>query len=270
MAPSADPLEELVGSLLREGYALYPYTPGATKNATPTPFGIVYAPADADGRTAHDHLRMEVLARTEPAGARIDAEVRFLESTGERHRARERRVRLRRSATIAAGALRGTATLAVTPREDGLAHVALEVRNATPGPRNASRAEALRRALLSTHVVLRVTGGTFVSPLEADGCRSVNTWPVLAADDDTAVLGAAIVLPEHPRLAPESRGDLFDGTEIEEALLIHLHALSDGEREEIGRGDPAVLAMVERAVATAPEDLLRLHGRLELREPGGP
>ena len=30
-------LERLVDSLLFEGYALYPYTPGAIKNATPTP-----------------------------------------------------------------------------------------------------------------------------------------------------------------------------------------------------------------------------------------
>ena len=34
-----DSIEELVRSLLYEGYALYPYTPGV-KNATPTPFGI--------------------------------------------------------------------------------------------------------------------------------------------------------------------------------------------------------------------------------------
>ena len=40
-------LEQLVDSLLYEGYALYPYTPEATKNATPTPFGIVYPPAYA-------------------------------------------------------------------------------------------------------------------------------------------------------------------------------------------------------------------------------
>ena len=38
---------EIVRSLLYEGYALYPYTPGATKNATPTPFGIVYPPVYA-------------------------------------------------------------------------------------------------------------------------------------------------------------------------------------------------------------------------------
>ena len=43
----SDALERLVDSLLYEGYALYPYTPGATKNATPTPFGIVYPPAYA-------------------------------------------------------------------------------------------------------------------------------------------------------------------------------------------------------------------------------
>ncbi|MBS1890892.1 MAG: hypothetical protein JST59_06350, partial [Actinobacteria bacterium] len=40
-------VEQLVDSLLYEGYALYPYTPGATKNATPTPHGIVYPPAYA-------------------------------------------------------------------------------------------------------------------------------------------------------------------------------------------------------------------------------
>ena len=46
-----------------EGYALYPYTPDATKNATPTPFGIVYPPAyaaECDG--AHDHARLECVA----------------------------------------------------------------------------------------------------------------------------------------------------------------------------------------------------------------
>ena len=44
-------LEQLVDTLLYEGYALYPYTPGATKNATPTPFGIVY-PAEEIARGA--------------------------------------------------------------------------------------------------------------------------------------------------------------------------------------------------------------------------
>ena len=66
------------------------------------------------------------------------------------------------------------------------------------------------------------------------------------------MLGAAIVLPDHPQIAPESRGDLFDGTEIEEALLLHVLALSDGEREEIAEQDPAVREMLERALRPTP------------------
>ena len=89
-----DPLQPLLESLLWEGYALYPYTPGATKNATPTPFGIVYPPAyaaECDG--AFDHARMECLAER-GAGASLTAELRFLQPTGGRHEAAERRLAL--------------------------------------------------------------------------------------------------------------------------------------------------------------------------------
>ena len=55
----------------------------------------------------------------------------------------------------------------------------------------------------------------------------MNTWPVLASTADDVMLGAAIILPDHPQIAPESRGNLFDTTEIEEALLLHVQALSD-------------------------------------------
>ena len=65
-----------------EGYQLYPYTPEATKNATPTPFGIVYPPdvraperrharPDADGVLLVDGRR------------RLSATVRCLAGTVE-------------------------------------------------------------------------------------------------------------------------------------------------------------------------------------------
>ena len=87
-------VDELVDSLLYEGYALYPYTPGAAKNATPTPFGIVYPPAYAETLpTAFDHLRMD--CALEPDGEpKVSATVRFLTATGERHQGEERRVEL--------------------------------------------------------------------------------------------------------------------------------------------------------------------------------
>ena len=77
------------------------------------------------------------------------------------------------------------------------------------------------------------------------------------------MLGAAIVLPDHPQIAPESRGNLFDNTEIEEALVLHVHALSDAERAAAVSQDPAVREMLERALATTPEEIVGLHGGMK-------
>jgi hypothetical protein len=285
-------LESLLDSLLYEGYALYPYTPGATKNATPTPFGIVYPPAYAEDNPAtFDHLQMECLVESGPE-AELRATICFLQPQGERHKAEARRIEIAPTSLgelIAGGrgeefTFDGEETVAGRVRmraeqvAEGLVRIRLCVHNSTGLGGNAGgldRSEALRCSLISTHVVAEVTGGRFVSPIDTKGphahalaeCESVNTFPVLANPTDTAMLGAAIVLPDHPSMAPESLGNLFDSTEIEEALLLHVHALSDSEREEIGKQDPAVREMVERAAASTPEQIMSLHGRLEETEP---
>jgi hypothetical protein len=284
-----DRLEELLGTLLYEGYALYPYTPGAAKNSTPTPFGIVYPPSYAGTvKSAHDRLKVSGIALAGD-GCTVRAEVRFLvpETEGHAHSATERRLELgplpvAPDETVHVlerfdvGVVRGRVRLQVSPAGDGLHRVTLCVHNETvPDIVPTGRAEALRSSMLSTHPVLRLSSGRFASPLERDGavgdavgdCDNVNTFPVLATADDDVLLGAAVMLPDHPQLAPESRGDLFDGTEIEEALLLHVLALSDGERDEITRQDPAVRAMIERAAAATPDDLSALHGRLVLTDP---
>jgi hypothetical protein len=253
-----------VDSLLYEGYALYPYTPGATKNATPTPFGIVYPPAyAAEQDSTFDHLLLECGLEPEP-DAQIEAEVRFLAASGVRHQAQAQRVALERgepSRQFAVGDLELRLTLSwMEPQR-----VSLRVENLTAAPPGLDRAKALRHSLISTHPILRVSAGRFISPLES-GCRSVNTWPVLASPEDDVILGAAIVLPDHPSLAPESLGNLFDSTEIEEALLLHVQALSDEERAAIESQDPAVSEMVARAAATTQEELLALHGRVTVRD----
>ena len=62
-----DALGQLVDTLLYEGYALYPYTPGATKNATPTPFGIAYPPAYAQTlQSTFDHLELRCVLEAPP------------------------------------------------------------------------------------------------------------------------------------------------------------------------------------------------------------
>jgi hypothetical protein len=251
-------LEQLVDSLLYEGYALFPYTPGATKNATPTPFGIVYPPvyaAECEG--AHDHARLECVA---VSGHSIRATIRYLVPSGERFEASERRVELDeihpggRSTDEADGA-RFTARW----DEDGVVRCC--VHNTAEVERGLDRKRALARSLISVHIVLRIQGGRFISPLESQR-QSVNTWPVLVSDLDDAILGAAIVLPDHPRVSPQSFGNLFDNTEIEEALSLHVHVMTDEERAAAAT-DPTVKEMLDRTMALGPDELLGLHTYLE-------
>jgi hypothetical protein len=287
-------LSRLVDSLLYEGYALYPYTPGSAKNATPTPFGIVYPPAYAEQNpSTFDRARIECVVEAGP-DAELAATVRFLQVAGERHEGAERLVELPPAplADLVAGGgepvefafagerpISGRARLRAEPLGGELAKVMVCVHNSTPLDATVAeamgRGEALRESLLSTHIVAEVDGGRFISPLERDGpagaavaeCRSENTWPVLAGADDDAVLGAAIFLPDHPRMAPESLGNLFDNTEIEEALLLHVKTLSEAERAAISEQDPAVREMLARADAATPTEIGALHGRLELLDP---
>ena len=254
-------LDALVDTLLYEGYALYPYTPGATKNATPTPFGIVYPPEYAAGSGAtFDELQIQCLCD----GDAVSGEVHFLQASGTRHQGEARRIDLPAPGVreFDFDGLRGTAALTF---EGG--RMTIRVENHTEVPSGLDRGEALLHSLLSTHVVGRVSGGRFVSPLEATGCEQINSWPVLATQEDDAVLGAAIMLPDHPQIAPESKGNLFDSTEIEEALLIHVLALSDDERAAAAEQDPAVRQMLERAAKTTPQELMDLHGRVTVKDP---
>ena len=272
-------LERLVDSLLFEGYALYPYTPGATKNATPTPFGIVY-PADYARNQTHAFERMQMQGIVGAADALVTGEVRFLQPSGEQHRAVERRVQLGAAPSTVRfefNDLEGRAELLVDRLPDGRGRVTLQVENVTPlteEEATADRKDALLMSMLSTHLLLRVENDRFVSPLERGddgvaGCCQVNTWPVLATPGDDALLGPTIMLPEHPEIAPESVNDFFDATEIEEALVLHIQALSDSEREQIAAQDPKVREMLARADATTPQQLMDLHGRVRLEDPPG-
>jgi hypothetical protein len=268
-------LDELVSSLLYEGYALYPYTPAAVKNATPTPFGIVYPPAyaaECDG--AFDHARLECVALPAPV-ATLTATLRYLAPSGERHEATPRRVDLgpvaigeRQTTAFESG--RFTVRSSVLDERSGRVLVRACVHNAAEVEGGLDRAAALTHSLISTHIVVRVSAGRFISPLDT-GHQSVNIWPVLATPNDDAVLGAAIILPDHPQIAPESRGSLFDNTEIEEALVLHVQTLSDDERAAAAAQDPAVREMLDRALSTTPEEIIGLHGGMRpVGNPGEP
>jgi len=130
----------------------------------------------------------------------------------------------------------------------------------------------LATTFLSAHVVLHVEGGEWVSmtdspPDLADAvaaCRNVGVWPVLVGElgDRTTLLAAPIVLYDYPQIAPESFGDFFDATEIDEMLVLNVLALTDDERREMAASDPRARAIVERCAAMSADDFMRLHGVL--------
>jgi hypothetical protein len=115
------------------------------------------------------------------------------------------------------------------------------------------------RAFGGTHAILRTRRGRFISAREPEAadCENVRLWPVLVGDD--AVLASPIILDDHPRIAPESPGDLFDSGEIDGLLTLNILALTDEEKAEM-REDPRTRAILERTEALTREQLLTLHG----------
>lgn len=170
-------------------------------------------------------------------------------------------------------AIQGEAVLSAVAVDDGLFRISLEVTNLTPLEQERStRDAALARSLVSAHAILRARDGEFVSltdpPVEcreaASQCRNTGVWPVLVGDDGDhdAVLASPIILPDYPQLAPESPGDLFDGTEIDEILTMRILTLTDEEKRQAAGLDERTAALLARTAGLAPEQLLRLHGTL--------
>jgi hypothetical protein len=157
---------------------------------------------------------------------------------------------------------------------DDLFKVRVNVRNRTPfaGAQHASRENALLSSLVSAHTILGVQNGKFVSLLAppeqmselAAGCKNVGTWPVLVGEEgqcDT-LLSSPIILYDYPEIAPESAGDLFDGTEIDEILSLRIMTLTDEEKREMSRSDERARQMLERTETMPVEQFMKLHGVL--------
>jgi hypothetical protein len=165
---------------------------------------------------------------------------------------------------------------------DDLFKVSVRIRNRTPfsAAHQASREDALLSSLASTHTVLGVQNGKFISllaPLEqlsalAASCKNEGTWPVLVGEEgqcDT-VLSSPIILYDYPQIAPESAGDLFDGTEIDEILSLRIMTLTDEEKREMSQSDERARQMLERTETMPVEQLMKLHGVLRHLRPVEP
>ena len=139
------------------------------------------------------------------------------------------------------------------------------------------REDALPTSLIAAHTIITVDGGKFLSmtdppewarPAVAE-CRNEGGWPVLADPDGLVVLSSPIILYDHPELAEESAGELYDGTEIDEILTLRTLALSDDEKAEARATDPRAAALLDRVESMDPQVMARLHGTLRSPHPAG-
>ncbi len=285
------PAAAISDAVLYEGYLLYPYRESAIKNQYRWTFGCLfpktwcqqYEPSD------RDHLHAEFLMVVAPR-AEIDIRLRCLVLTAgdEEAAPRDREVALAgirpgdcidkqrcESLSVTAEddtAVRGQMTIASRSVGPDLLRVSIEVRNLTGcnGLSIDTRDKAARHALLSTQMSLTCRDAKFISltdPAEelrqaADECRNDGCWPVLAGLPGTCdqLLIAPIILSDYPQVAPESRGEYFDGTEIDEMLTMRIRTLTDREKQEMAQTDPRADELLRRTEATRDDELSRMHG----------
>jgi len=286
-------------AVLYEGYLLYPYRASAGKNKVRWQWGVLMPPSYAsvdigEHASARVECLLEPLARTilhvklrflqartrldstwdEAIEHEIDFELPLAELPAETpfHVPGEERTH----------PLSGVLTAGVDQLDGpfGGTRLRLDLRNTTSWHSDGVREHALRHALLAAHLVLSVDTGHFLSMLDppewakpaVEACRQERLWPVLIGDTSrsTVMLASPIILYDDPAIAPESPGDLFDGTEIDEILTLRTMTLTDEEKREARATDPRAAAIVDRVDAMPPELLDRLHGAIRSLRPVKP
>jgi hydrogenase maturation protease len=175
------------------------------------------------------------------------------------------------------GEIQGRIEIARTQLSGGVMRIAVSVENKTPiAAEDFEDGEALlARTFASTHTILRADGAEFVSLLDppeelrtaAADCQNLHTWPVLAGNEQwqqrDTMLSSPIILYDYPRIAPQSPGDLFDGTEIDEILTLRIMTMTESEKREMRNVDAHARRLLERTEGISQSELLNMHGRMQ-------
>ncbi|MEO6892408.1 MAG: hypothetical protein ABI456_22180 [Ktedonobacteraceae bacterium] len=169
--------------------------------------------------------------------------------------------------------LMGAVILAAEPVGEHLFKLSVHIENRTPdtGGVTNRRDAAVFQSFVSTHTILQVRQGAFISLLEPPeelqpfvrACQNRHTWPVLVGNqgERDALVSSPIILYDYPQIAPESPGPLFDGGEIDEILSLRILTLTDEEKEQM-RQDERAREILERTEALTPAQFMKLHGAI--------
>jgi hydrogenase maturation protease len=174
--------------------------------------------------------------------------------------------------------LDGSVSVSAEHVRDSLFRVRIQTSNLTVVRDGAelARDQAMMFSLASSHLILSIRDGEFVSLIDppeklaeiASACESVGMYPVLVGEDGerSTMLASPVILYDYPKIAPESAGNLFDGTEIDEILTLRIMALTDEEKSEMRQSDERAGRILDRIEAD-PEHLATLHGAIRSAGP---
>lgn len=294
------PVENIASAILYEGYILYPYRPTAIKNRQRWNFGTLYPVTYAEAQRSQEpyrfiseipfvvrdsaslHLKISFLQMLAPSEARRENHVPTdlsldWDEAVERSYEKELHVEpLLTSPSItildADAEIRTELSVSATRLASGACRLHIELANKTelPPEVNVGREQVLPLSLVSAHMLVGICGGEFVSLLEtpspftadADKCFNQGVFPVLAGEqsDRSMILISPIILYDYPRTAPESAGDFFDGTEMDEMLTLRVLTLTEEEKAEMRTGDSRARNLLERTEALTHSQMLDVHG----------
>jgi hypothetical protein len=291
-------VEKIAAAVLYEGYILYPYRSMAIKNRQRWNFGTLYPRVYAEAQRPQEPFSLVSECLLVPGrSVSLDIKVSFLQLLPQPRKgsdladpsldwdeAIERtsdycdlslmallteplRLHIKPTAELAASL---TVTAQMLP--SGACKLHLELENISPLSNDAEsrRDEALPQSLVSAHVLFGLTDGEFISLLEpsdlysadAKACANIGVFPVLAGDeaDRSILLLSPIIMYDYPKTSPESAGDFFDGTEMDEMLTLRVLTLTEDEKQQMRTGDPRARRILERTEALTGEEMLKAHG----------
>jgi hypothetical protein len=300
---STELIDKIAKAILYEGYLLYPYRASAVKNRHRWTFGALYPPAYV-AKNPHDSsvMRTECLVRAEP-GATLKVKLCFLhlisrESEGRSWQEAKEQIfeipetrladllsneqrfpfRFKANRTLEGSTIfrqegiQGALQIGAEKPQDKIFKITVCVLNQTESETVEvhDRDEALMRSLVSTHSILAIQNGSFVSLLDpppefqafAKSCNNIGNWPVLIgnAGERSTMLASPIILYDYPQIAGESPGDLFDSTEIDEILSLRILTLTDEEKAEMRQVDERARKLLERTESIPAEQFMKMHG----------
>lgn len=276
-------IEKLADAILYEGYLLYPYRKSAIKNHYRFNFGLI---------EPNDYFQTQVLVSG--IYQNLDVNVRFLQNQKrqiidnegnklERYEFEnqifetwdevvERNIKTNKSTdfsfeieTNEEELIKGKAKY-LRKTENVKGKVIIESKKIkenlvrlTVKIFNHSKTEKF----ISTHAVLSIENAEFVSLLEFENefeievksLKQKNLFPVLI--EKNVMLASPIILYDYPQIAPESMGDFYDSTEIDELLTLRILTMTEHEKKEANSLDSHAQKIIQQTEKT---ELMNLHG----------